>query len=207
MSAPRRKNPILTIIAGPNGAGKSTISSGILGVGNLGVLVNADQIATSLAKRKGEHLPSPETQWEAAISAEEMRWALLSQRISFSTETVMSDKVRWTRFITEAKSLGYRIVLYFVTTEDSSINIKRVAERVQAGGHAVPPDKIVSRYRKVMTETIPVILKMVHEAVLLDNSSPEIGPIGVLLLDQRGLSPLVEHQQMPLWAQALLSQF
>lgn len=78
MSAPR-KVPILTVFAGPNGSGKSTLVARLLSEVKFGVLVNADDIAKSIAVRKCEAAPSQETQWEAAISAEEMRWALLSQ--------------------------------------------------------------------------------------------------------------------------------
>lgn len=75
-----------------------------------------------------------------------MRWALLSQRISFIAETVMSDRGRWLRFLGEARANGYRVVLYFVTTQDPAINVHRVTQRVKLGGHPVDPEKIVSRY-------------------------------------------------------------
>lgn len=206
MPASHNKPPVLTLIAGPNGSGKTTLTTELLKIGNLGVLVNADQIADILAKRKDEASPSNDTQWEAAVSAEDMRWALLAQQISFSTETVMSDKTRWPRFIEEAKSQGYRVVLYFITTEDSSINVKRVAERVQGGGHFVEPDKIVSRYQKVMDDVLPLILPMVDEAILFDNSSPETGPIGILVITERKLTILAELGRLPTWAKSLLAK-
>lgn len=205
MSAlPKKSNPTLIVIAGPNGSGKSTIVSALQEIGSFGVLVNADQIAASLAKRKSEAAASPETQWEAAIAAEEMRWSLLAQRVSFATETVMSDKPRWIRFISAAKTQGYRVLLYFITTQDPRINVLRVRERILAGGHAVPEDKIVSRYRKVMGEVLPEAIRIVDEAVLFDNSSPEDGAIGVLRLENGTLFPLVARERMPKWAARLV---
>ncbi len=79
------RKPTLTIFAGPNGSGKSTLVDKLRDLCDCGVLVNADQIAVLFAKRNGEDLPSVETQWSAARVAEDMRWALLAQRISFIT--------------------------------------------------------------------------------------------------------------------------
>lgn len=207
MSAPPKAQPTLTLIAGPNGSGKSTIVSGLRNCGTLGILVNADAIALSLAKRKHEATPMSQTQWEAAIAAEEMRWSLLEQGVSFATETVMSDLPRWSRFIEGAKEKNYRVAMYFVTTVDPAINVKRVAERVLAGGHAVDPSKIVSRYQKTMEQSLPAVLTKVDEAVLFDNSSPETGAVAVLTLSEQILVPLLEFDQQPKWAAELLLRF
>jgi len=43
---------------------------------------------------------------------------------------------------------GYFVRLFFVGTDDPSINAKRVAMRVIEGGHDVPIGKIISRYAK-----------------------------------------------------------
>lgn len=198
------RKPTLTIFAGPNGSGKSTLVEALRETCDCGVLVNADQIAVSFAKRDGEKTPSVETQWAAARAAEDMRWALMAQQISFVTETVMSDAKRWVTFVKEAKLQGYRVVLYFVTTADASINVKRVAERVLSGGHAVPEGKIVSRYKKVMEEVLPCVLGSVDESVLFDNSSPETGLVGVLHIKHGRITPLVEMEKMPEWTRPLL---
>ena len=208
MQGPHSPAPILTLVAGPNGSGKTTIvTAGLVHAGSLGVLVNADNIATSLANRKGEPRPSVDTQWEAAKAAEEMRWSLLSQGISFATETVMSDGPRWQALVNEAKIQGYRVVLYFVTTSNPLINVRRVVERVRAGGHAVDPRKVVSRYRKVMDEVLPEILKYVDEAILFDNSSARRGAVGVLHFKEGKMMLLVAPPNLPHWAFALIVRF
>lgn len=43
---------------------------------------------------------------------------------------------------------GYRTYLYFIATETPEINIARIAQRVQQGGHDVPPDKTRQRYHR-----------------------------------------------------------
>ena len=49
-------------------------------------------------------------------------------------------------FLRKAQLKGYRTYLYYVATDDPDINISRVRNRVQLGGHSVPEDKIVNRY-------------------------------------------------------------
>jgi len=46
----------------------------------------------------------------------------------------------------QAVEQGYKVYLYFVSTESPYINIFRVAARKAKGGHNVPEDKIISRY-------------------------------------------------------------
>lgn len=61
----------------------------------------------------------------AADIAELIRWQLMRQHVSFSFETVMSDSNKLI-FIDKAKEEGYKIYLYFFSTEDPDINVSRV---------------------------------------------------------------------------------
>lgn len=205
MSEPPETKPSLLLIAGPNGSGKSTIAAQLTKLGQLGVFVNADVIAESLAKRKGEMRPTNETQWQAAQAAEEMRWTLVSQRISLVTETVMSDRDRWVGFINEAKAQGYRTTLYFITTRDPLINVARVADRVLAGGHAVDPRKIVARFHRVMNQVLPIVLELIDEAILFDNSDAETGAIPLLRKESGQITTLLPYPSLPDWAKGILS--
>ena len=58
---------------------------------------------------------------------------------------VLPDKLD---FISRAKDAGFFIRLFFVGTDDPSINAKRVAMRVMEGGHDVPIPKIIARYTR-----------------------------------------------------------
>jgi predicted ABC-type ATPase len=49
-------------------------------------------------------------------------------------------------FMRKASENGFKVYCYFVCTSDPDINLNRVANRIQQGGHAVDPEKIVSRY-------------------------------------------------------------
>ena len=102
------------------------------------------------------------------IVSDLIREELLKRNISFTMETVFShtDKVH---FMQRAKNAGYKVYLYFVSTENPEINIKRVEGRVAAGGHDVPTNKIVDRYDKTMNNLYNAV-KISYRAYLFDNS-------------------------------------
>ena len=107
----------------------------------------------------------------ASVAADFIRHKLIECSKSFTFETVMSfpDKVE---FLRTAQSRGYRTYLYYVATEDPAINISRVRYRVKMGGHSVPEDKIVSRYKRsldLLKEAIP----FTNRAYIFDNSTHE----------------------------------
>lgn len=104
----------------------------------------------------------------ASVAADFLRQKLLERRVSFSFETVMSspDKVA---LLELAQLLGYRTYLYYIATDDPSINVARVKARVNMGGHDVPEDKIVSRYARSL-DLLMGAVKHSHRAYLFDNS-------------------------------------
>jgi len=82
----------------------------------------------------------------AQILADFLRKRLLSEKKKFSFETVFSHQSKL-EIMRAAKEQGYKVYLYFVSTEDPEINKYRVKKvRVAEGGHDVPEDKIESRY-------------------------------------------------------------
>ena len=59
--------------------------------------------------------------------------------------------------------------LFFVGTNNPSINASRVAKRVMEGGHSVPIEKIISRYYKSISNCVAVS-KFVDRTYVYDNS-------------------------------------
>ena len=105
----------------------------------------------------------------AADIAEFIRQQLLNNEISFTFETVMSNESKIV-FLQKAKDKGYRVYLYFVSTETPEINISRVQIRVKQLGHNVSPEIIKSRYYKSMQQ-LKEAVKISNRAYLWDNSS------------------------------------
>lgn len=107
----------------------------------------------------------------ASVCADFIRQKLIQCSRSFTFETVMSfrDKVELLQI---AKSRGYRTYLYYVATEDPSINVSRVRYRVSMGGHSVPMDKIISRYKRSL-DLLSEAVRATNRAYIFDNSTHE----------------------------------
>lgn len=129
----------------------------------------------------------------SAFVADFIRSSMLNLVHQFTIETVLSDR-RKLEYIKSAKSLGYSIYLYFVSTKDVEINIKRVSQRVSLGGHDVHEDKIRSRYQRSL-ENLYDTLKLCDRAYIFDNS--EATWVLLAELDQDNL--LVHTDTIPAW--------
>ncbi|MGN8276739.1 zeta toxin family protein [Pseudomonas sp. SMV71] len=130
----------------------------------------------------------------ASVMSDFIRHNLLAQKVSFTFETVMSfkDKVE---FMQLARANGYRTYLYFVATESPEININRVANRVDDGGHDVAQDKIIERYYRSV-ELLPAAIAASNRAYIFDNS----GEQSVLLAEVTDGTELQFHEEeIPDW--------
>lgn len=110
----------------------------------------------------------PVNAYFASVASDFIRQKLLDARVTFTFETVMSspDKVD---FLQKAQARGFRTYLYFVATEDPQINITRVQNRVNLGGHPVPQDKIIARYYRSLDLLVDAV-RHADRAYIFDNS-------------------------------------
>ncbi|WP_404861716.1 hypothetical protein [Georhizobium sp. MAB10] len=67
------------------------------------------------------------------------------------------------------KVLGYRIRLIFAALENADLHIRRVHERVDRGGHAIPEDVIRRRY-DTSFQRLTEALEIADQITLIDNS-------------------------------------
>jgi predicted ABC-type ATPase len=161
--------PQMVILAGPNGSGKSTVTQGLREQADFPKLyINADDIARAelahVAHRADREL-------KAAQMAEARRREALANGQSFAFETVLSTPAKLA-LIDEAKAQGFTVHLIYVTTQDASINVGRVANRIEQGGHAVSPEKIRERYHRAM-HLLPAAALKADTVDVFDNSSEE----------------------------------
>lgn len=154
-------SPRLLVFAGPNGSGKSSVT---VRVPTVGLYVNADDIKRTRGC----------TDLEAAQEAEKIRRLLLGRQKDFTFETVLSTS-RNLDLLREAKQAGYSIMAVFVLTHDPEINVSRVRQRAEAGGHPVPEEKIRSRYTKSLGN-LAALVRIADRTMVLDNSGekPEL---------------------------------
>lgn len=154
------------IIGGCNGAGKTTASFTVLpDILKCREFVNADEIARGL---------SPFNPEGVAIGAGRLMLQrigeLLKARESFAIETTLATK-SYTKLIEYARSLGYKISLFYFWLNSPELAKERVAQRVLNGGHNIPQDTIVRRYHAGLNNLFNIYMPCVDYWVLIDNSS------------------------------------
>lgn len=158
--------PRLIVVAGPNGTGKTSITEQLLRHEWMGgcEYVNPDYIA----RDEFGDWNAPDAVIKAAVRAAEVRERCVHEGRSLAFETVLSmpDKVD---FIQRARQAGFFVRLFFVGTDDPSINAKRVALRVMEGGHDVPISKIIARYTRSLANC-SVAARIADRAYVYDNS-------------------------------------
>lgn len=183
-----RNQPRLVIIAGPNGSGKTTLTDALRARGiDFGTYVNPDEIARDLAL---DGRSQSDLERKAQRLAKERRQSLLDEGRSLAYETVMSHPSHLD-FIRAAKRRGYYVLLLFVGVSDPAINVARVAQRVQLGGHDVPTDRIAARYGRVMG-LLPEAVALADQSLVFDNSAVRGPPRAVVAVANRRVAILVE---------------
>ena len=175
----------LYIIAGCNGAGKTTASYTILPeILDCREFVNADEIARGI---------SPFQPDKAGIEA----GRLMLKRIhklaesgeSFAFETTLSTK-SYVHFIAKAKNLGYHISCLYFWLNSEELAISRVNNRVEEGGHSIPEEVIRRRYTRGLMNLFKLILPLVDDWLIVDNSGP-----GYKIVADKALKKINIHDQ------------
>jgi len=161
----------LHLVIGPNGSGKTTFVNEFLALELPGyAYVNADEIAKARwPDDPGAHV------YEAAQVAAETRAYLIAGGRPFIAETVFSHRSKLD-LLRSARQGGYQVVLHAMLVPEE-LAVRRVAYRVQAGGHDVPEHKIRERYRRLWLFLAQAI-SLVDRAVLYDNSR-RTGPVKI----------------------------
>ena len=99
----------------------------------------------------------------------------------------------------QARDAGFLITLFFVGIDDPRTNIERVALRVAQGGHDVPANRIVPRWRRSMALLYDAI-RASDDAYIFDNGAPgtlEGGPRLVFFRRYMEELSMATHQEFP----------
>jgi predicted ABC-type ATPase len=187
------RRPVAWLIVGINGAGKTTFYEQFLREKLSAEFVNADAIAR---ERWGDQ--AAQHAYEAAELAEKRRRALMEEHRSFVAESVFSHPSK-VDLVRDLRAAGYRVHLVYVHVP-LPLARRRVTTRVALGGHDVPPDKIRSRYPRLIANLLAAI-PLVERAYLYDNSSAERLHRHVMTFADRRLVRLVADP--PRWVAQL----
>jgi len=133
--------------------------------------------------------------YEASLITAFIRKHLLNKKISYSFESVMSHTSKLDE-IKNAKELGFKTYLYFVCLQDADINVSRVLNQVEKGGHNVDPDKVKKRYYETLNNLLPALL-LVDKAYIFDNSTDQMELVAEIV--NGGIEILVAKNKIPNW--------
>jgi predicted ABC-type ATPase len=185
------KRPVIVAIAGPNGAGKTTFFHSHLREAGLR-FINADDIARELGI----------SAYEAAQIASALGRELVRQRESFVFETVFSDPVgEKLRFLVDAATAGYNVVLCFIGIADPETSEARVAMRVSQGGHDVPSEKLADRFRRTI-KNLKAAIQILPMVLIFDNDN--LADPFRKLAEFRNGKPLTLSEPIPEWLRPAL---
>jgi predicted ABC-type ATPase len=183
----------LDLVIGPNGAGKSTFVAFTLAPLLPGSpFVNVDEIARQRWPGDAEH-----HSYQAAGIAAATRSALIDAGRSFIAETVFSHPSKLD-LITEAHGHDYTVVLHVLLIPEN-LAVERVRQRVLAGGHSVPEDKIRERHRRLWDLAARAVGSC-DSTTVYDNSRRR----GPLIVAQFAGGQLIGSSAWPEWAPAPL---
>lgn len=170
--------PNVYIVAGPNGAGKSTFARLFLpDYADCREFVNADLIAAGL---------SPFNPESVAIEAGRLmleRIATLSlSRVDFGFETTLAGR-SVAPLLRGLRAEGYRTHLFFLWLPTPDLSLKRVRDRVLAGGHSIPDETVLRRFTRGLSNLFGLYKPLLDSIVLIDNSGPAPEFVAMLLDD------------------------
>ncbi|MBL8309526.1 MAG: hypothetical protein JNL19_03790 [Burkholderiales bacterium] len=192
------------VLAGVNGAGKSSIG------GALFAAHAVDYFNPDLAARALIDARPTLTQTEANAQA----WALGQRGLAraletggtYAFETTLGASTIPNQLLKGAQQ-GAGIHVWFAGLASAELHLQRVRERVAAGGHDIPEQRIRERYTSSRQNLIRLVPHLASLRVY-DNSQdndPKLGraptPLPVLHMENRRLRYLTAN--VPPWAKAI----
>src|SRR5580692_4024321 len=122
----------ILMIAGPNGAGKTTMTLELITDQTmLYEFINADEIARGLAPLHPESMSLTASKLMLKRLKE-----LLDANKTFAFETTGAG-TNYIKHLGEAQAKGYEVHLMFLWLSSPDLAVKRVAKRVEQGGHHI----------------------------------------------------------------------
>lgn len=153
------------MIAGCNGSGKTTAVMTLLPEYlNIFNFINADEIAKGLAPLNPE---------SASLQAGRLMLQQLDKMIfskkDFAFETT-SAGLGHIKTLKKCRLAGYKIHIIYLYLSSETLAIKRVANRVQQGGHNIPERDIIRRYLKGLKNIFKSYIQLADYTEIIDNS-------------------------------------
>lgn len=159
-------SPSVIVLGGPNGSGKSTAAVRLLR-DELQVMefVNADQIAQGLSAFRAE----VHAVHAGRIMLEQIRKLAAGQE-DFAFESTLASRTFGPLIREMKEQFGYKFRLVYLCLQNVNLNLKRVAARVDLGGHDVPQETIRRRYTRSIQNLFELYLPLADRWEVFDNT-------------------------------------
>ena len=95
----------------------------------------------------------------------------------------------------QARSLGYKIELHYVSVDSVAQALDRIANRVALGGHGVPEEDVRRRFNRSLAN-LPAAIARSDKTWIYDNASPD-NPCREVAILTRGSRWITENP--PAW--------
>jgi predicted ABC-type ATPase len=200
---------VITVLAGVNGAGKSSIGGAHLQQKG-GVFYNPDLVALA-ARKASPSLTAQEANAYAWQRGKGLLEAAIANRTDFNFETTLGGETI-TELLIDAAKKGATLNIWYAGLSSVDLHIKRVASRVEKGGHPIPEANIRNRWIGSRCNLVKLLPHVTHLRIY-DNSiekdpdkrqSPE--PKLVLSVNNRTIDfpGPDEVQDTPEWAKPII---
>lgn len=134
----------------------------------------------------------------------------LREGLNFAFETTLGANTLPDMLLAGARA-GAQIHIWYAGLSSPELHIQRAKERVQAGGHDIPEDKIRARYTSSRANLIRLLPHLASLRVY-DNSAegdPKLGrqpqPVLLLHLERGQILSRIALEQVPQWAKPILA--
>lgn len=162
------KRPKCFVIAGPNGAGKTTFANTHLKEKLKPYqFINADMIAEGLFPFNSEsHALAA-----GKIFLKELKTNIKSKR-DFAFETTLSGKMH-EKVLRDLLEENWEITIFYLWIPNIEFSIQRVKERVEQGGHDIPTNALIRRYKRSLLNLMQTYVRLSCNIYCMDNTQQE----------------------------------
>jgi predicted ABC-type ATPase len=96
----------------------------------------------------------------------------ITESRTFCFESTLSG-LSWQRILRNAKSKGFKVIIYFVFVNKISISAQRIKQRVKEGGHNIPLQILRRRTPKSFINFWKIYRPIADDWYVIDNSAEQ----------------------------------
>lgn len=196
------------VLAGVNGVGKSSVVGATIRDKG-GAYYNPDEAARGImATNPG--LGQAEANAAAWEQGRKMLQRAIDQRLDFTFETTLGGTTM-PALLAEAAKRGLEVHVFYVGLDSADTCIKRVRQRVRAGGHDISDADVRRRYRHSLinlVKLLPVLtgLRMYDNSASADPAEGQAPkPVLVLHMDRGRIVGPSDLSSTPAWAKPVVA--